>query len=110
MNTENIKNEAKKYSEENAWFPGERYYESDIREMEGSFEEAFMEGAKFRINSVWNNAREKVPDNFIPVLVERENFSFSVNMVGGNMKSCPSSWIRWAYIKDLLPERKEETK
>lgn len=110
MNTENIRNEAKRYSEENAWRPGETCCESDIRGMERSFEEAFMEGAMFGINSVWNNAREKVPDNFIPVLVERKNSSFSVNMVGGNMKSCPSSWIRWAYILDLLPERKEETR
>lgn len=81
MNTENIKIEAKRCYEENAWFPGENYCESYIREMERSFEEAFMEGAKFRINSVWNNAREKVPDNFIPVLVERKNSSFSVNMI-----------------------------
>lgn len=109
MNTEVIKNEARKYSEENAWCPGEDYYESDIWKMEKSFEEAFIEGARLRMNSVWNNAREKVPDNFIPILVERKNFSFSVNMVGGNMKSCPSDWVRWVYILDLLPERKEET-
>lgn len=109
MNTEVIKNEARKYSEENAWYPGEDCYESDIWEMEKSFEEAFMEGARFRMNSVWNNAREKVPDNFIPMLVERKSNLFSVNMVGGNMESCPSDWVRWAYIIDLLPERTGET-
>lgn len=64
---------------------------------------------KWRINSVWHDARKDVPKEFIPILVERDDFTFSVNMVGGNMTSCPLHWVHWAYVIDLLPERKEET-
>ena len=71
---------------------------------------AFISGAQWRINSVWHDARKDVPKEFIPILVERDDFTFSVNMVGGNMTSCPLHWVHWAYVIDLLPERKEETK
>ena len=71
---------------------------------------AFMDGAQWRINSVWHDARKDIPEEFIPILVERDDFTFSVNMVGGNMASCPLHWVRWAYVSDLLPERKEVTK
>lgn len=72
--------------------------------------EGFEIGAQWRINSVWHDARKDVPQEFIPILVERDDFTFSVNMVGGNMTSCPLHWVHWAYVIDLLPERKEETK
>ena len=73
------------------------------------YSRGFTEGAQWRINSVWHNARKDVPKEFIPILVERDDFTFSVNMVGGNMTSCPLHWVHWAYVIDLLPERKEET-
>ena len=68
----------------------------------GTFQRGFAAGAEWRINSVWHDARKD-----IPILVERDDFTFSVNMVGGNMTSCPLHWVRWAYVIDLLPERKE---
>lgn len=70
--------------------------------------EACERGAKWRINSVWHDARKDVPEKFISILVERDDFTFSVNMVCGNMTSCPLHWVHWAYVIDLLPERKEE--
>ena len=76
----------------------------------GTFQRGFVAGAQWRINSVWHDARKDVPKEFIPILVERDDFTFSVNMVGGNMTSCPLHWVHWAYVIDLLPERKEETK
>ena len=69
--------------------------------------DVFVAGAEWRINSVWHDARKDVPEEFIPILVERDDFTFSVNMVGGYMTSCPLHWVRWAYVIDLLPERKE---
>ena len=75
----------------------------------GTFQRGFAAGAQWRINSVWHDARKDIPEEFIPILVERDDFTFSVNMVGGNMASCPLHWVRWAYVIDLLPERKEET-
>lgn len=74
------------------------------------YEQGFKDGANWRINSIWHDARKEVPEEFTPILVNRDDFTFSVNMVGGNMTSCPLHWVHWAYINDLLPERKEETK
>lgn len=65
-------------------------------------EQAVLDGRK-------TQTRRIVPKEFIPILVERDDFTFSVNMVGGNMTSCPLHWVHWAYVIDLLPERKEET-
>lgn len=75
----------------------------------GTFQRGFVAGAEWRINSVWHDARKDVPEGFIPVFVERDDFTFSMNMVGLNTTSCPLHWVRWAYIIDLLPERKEVT-
>ena len=107
MMVEQIEKTAMEYAVENSWYPGETSYESDIKEMEESFADAFKAGSQWRINSVWHDARKDVPEEFIPILVERDDFTFSVNMVGGNMASCPLHWVRWAYVIDLLPERKE---
>ena len=85
-------------------------YPWGIKDIQSDFIiEAFSKGAQWRINSVWHDARKDVPKEFIPILVERDDFTFSVNMVGGNMTSCPLHWVHWAYVIDLLPERKEET-
>ena len=71
---------------------------------------AFSDGAHWRINSVWHEANKEIPIPFRPILVEHDDGRFSVNMVGGNMKSCPLAWARWAYIDDLLPYGKEDNK
>lgn len=64
--------------------------------------------AQWRINAVWHDARKEVPEKCKPVLTERSKSGiFSVNVSAG-MESYPLSWARWAYIDDLLPERKEE--
>ena len=59
--------------------------------------------------AVWHDARKEVPEKCKPVLTELKAGIFYVNVSAG-MESCPLSWARWAYIDDLLPERKEETK
>ena len=86
----------------------EREYETSVVDRD-YLHKGFYHGAQWRINSVWHDARKDVPKEFIPILVERDDFTFSVNMVGGNMTSCPLHWVHWAYVIDLLPERKEET-
>lgn len=70
----------------------------------------FYHGAHWRINSVWHEANKEIPIPFRPILVEHDDGRFSVNMVGGNMKSCPLAWARWAYIDDLLPYGREDNK
>ena len=68
----------------------------------------FEDGARWRIDSAWHEANKEIPIPFRHILVEHDDGRFSVNMVGGNMKSCPLAWARWAYIDDLLPEERKE--
>ena len=68
----------------------------------------FMHGAQWRINSVWHDASEK-PNGNNKCLVElripgRRNPTYKLWTWGWE-----NSFVtRWAYIDDLLPERKED--
>lgn len=70
---------------------------------------AFMDGAQWRINSAWHDASEK-PNGNNKCLVElripgRRNPTYKLWTLGWE-----NSFVtRWAYIDDLLPDRKEET-
>ena len=101
MNREQIEKAADNYSVEimPAYSDGyfERYQIAD----------AFESGADWRISSVWHNARVEVPDRFRFILVEKDEEMFTLIIINGKMSSCPMFWVRWAYISDLLPERKE---
>ena len=76
------------------------------------FEEAvkyangFMVGAEWRINSVWHDAKTDVPEAHFPVLVEDYLGDSEVSMLAPK-EECPKSWVRWAYIDDLLPKEEE---
>ena len=67
--------------------------------------DGFISGAQWRINSVWHNMNEK-PNGMFVILADfgQEEYSLGINLEG--MESAK----RWAYVSDLLPERKEETK
>lgn len=65
-----------------------------------SIADAFERGAHWRINSVWHEANKEIPIPFSPILVEHDDGRFSVNMVGGNMKSCHD-------CRELTAEEKE---
>ena len=74
----------------------------------------FIEGAQWRINSVWHNLPNDLP--------KKENTWILLELIlEGQLVYLPVEWVndgeeiskqvtRWAYIDDLLPERKEETK
>lgn len=72
---------------------------------------AFMDGAQWRINSVWHNASEKPNKNQLVLFECRKTYGkgYSVNF-GENYELMKNVIVRWAYIIDLLPERKEVTK
>lgn len=75
------------------------------------FNEGFFVGAQWRINSVWHDASEK-PDKNQPVVFECKKTygkGYSVNF-GENYGLLKNVLLSWAYMKDLIPERKEETK
>lgn len=71
----------------------------------------FIEGAQWRINSVWHDASEKPDKNQLVVFECRKPYGrgYSVNF-GENYDLMKNVVLRWAYVIDLLPERKEKTK
>lgn len=87
----------------------------------GTFQRGFIAGAQWRINSVWHDASE-VPEANKRVLVCFENVigeyvyyrirAFKPNVLKNwNMGNFSlDKVLYWAYLDDLLPERKEETK
>lgn len=69
----------------------------------------FIEGAQWRINAVWYNASEKPNKNQLVLFECRRTYGkgYSMNF-GENYELMKNVIVRWAYIIDLLPERKEE--
>ena len=66
---------------------------------------------KWRINSVWHDASEKPDKNQLVVFECRKTYGrgYSVNF-GENYDLMKNVLLGWAYVIDLLPERKEKTK
>lgn len=90
-------------------------YKRKIEGMEGNFynnislesvARAFREGASWRINSVWHDAKTDVPEAHFPVLVEDYLGDSEVSMLAPK-EECPKNWVRWAYIGDLLPKEED---
>lgn len=79
------------------------------------FNEGFIDGAQWRINSVWHDASEKPK---FKGKVEKEMFMLFCNSKKyGLMLISQDEWDdfvergmfhKWAYVDDLLPERKED--
>ena len=114
MTREQIEKAAMRYAVGNSWYPGETSYKSDIKAMEESFADAFKAGAQWRINVVWHDINEEPKEHKL-VLLEDDfcgEFDYSVwetpfpNWKESIVHSSPK---RWAYISDILPERKEKT-
>ena len=87
-------------------------FRSDIHPSQQG-EALFIEGAEWRINSVWHDVSEK-PENERYILVDKVYRAQAVWK-----QHVDDDWLndvnhfgitRWAYVSDLLPERKEETK
>ena len=75
--------------------------------------EGFIAGANWRINSVWHDVNEEPIINK-PFLIEQEEEWFEVDCLYKKLRwdvYVGENYVRrWAYIEDLLPDRKEETK
>lgn len=74
---------------------------------------AFMDGAQWRINSVWHDLPNDLPQKentwiLLELILEGQLVYLPVEWVNDG-EGAPKQAIRWAYIDDLLPERKEET-
>lgn len=79
---------------------------------------AFMDGAQWRINSVWHNADEEPEQLDKTILVELdeigiEGYIYDTWEAGDykyilQRKKLYSKATRWAYIEDLITSRKED--
>lgn len=77
----------------------------------------FKDGARWRINEAWHVTFE-MPERNRDFLYESAREWFGINNISKMAKEVhPEGWdrfveafdvIRWAYISDLIPERKEE--
>ena len=112
MTREQIEKAAKEYADSIVQFDERKTYSR----------EDFTAGAQWHINSVWHDASE-APEADKPVLVLFENVigryvyyelkSFKPIVIKNWEKNreciALERVLYWAYIDDLLPERKEET-
>lgn len=70
----------------------------------------FLDGARWRIENAWHDASKR-PDENKGTIIERSNGRISFHEKGYdgpwkyNVKAF--GFVRWAYIDDLLPDRKE---
>lgn len=109
MKREDIKNAALDFSKRKY---GEEYFYPMAKTQACYW--GFVNGAEWRIKSVWHNLPNDLPG--------KENTWILLELVfEGRLVYLPVEWVndgegapyqatRWAYIDDLLPERKEETK
>ncbi|WP_287677643.1 hypothetical protein [Bacteroides sp.] len=107
MKKEDIEKAAGKYAEENSWYPGETSYESDIIAIEESFADAFKAGVKWRINSVWHDVDNELPE-YNRHVVNEDWFDFTAKDEK-DLKRIMNQYPfkRWAYVDDLKPNMEE---
>ena len=74
------------------------------------YEQGFIEGAKWRINSVWHDINEMPEDGRIIVLLGKYGIML---IYGPNMMYYKESviadggFLKWAYKEDLIPNTEE---
>ena len=92
-------------------------YPWGIKDIQSDFIESFIKGAQWRINSVWHNSDEE-PEERKVILVEYR-FMTSDGEIEVRREVVESlddlsdiycDVLNWAYLEELLPERKEESK
>lgn len=68
----------------------------------------FMEGANWRINSVWHNANETPDtDKGDLLVIVKDAFGEDVYVRQNAYYVLKYSCVKWAYIKDLIPNTEE---
>lgn len=72
------------------------------------FNEGFLVGARWRIDTVWHDMN--IMPNFKCLQILMEHKSGSVHFMDNliyTWEELKKYYVRWAYIADLLPDRKE---
>ena len=107
MTREQIEKEARGYISD--VYAGDGYFLPDYEE---EVRDGFIAGAQWRINSAWHSTDE-LPQHsgYLAVLMGNgltEVIHYTVGV--GFHEMSLKGYTLWAYVSDLLPERKEETK
>lgn len=91
-------------------------FRSDIHPSQQG-EALFIEGAEWRINSVWHDVSERPkfpgePEAVKFLLLENngECDRYLIGKYGWDAVMGMAKFVKWAYLEDLRPEIKEETK
>lgn len=71
------------------------------------YEQGFKDGANWRINSVWHDARTEIPQENRFILVIHDDDNCTVRKLRGEISYCLLTWVRWAYIEDLIPNKED---
>lgn len=74
----------------------------------GELEKGFIDGARWRIAAVWHDASESPHTGDRIIVIDDDGHIVDVGYFGNSDRIMDGH--RWAYIDDLLPERKEEAK
>lgn len=83
--------------------------DSQVREL---LCKAFVEGAQWHINAVWHGASEIPQHSGLLIAIFKDGKALICGPNNSNWETTVKIFhiVKWAYIDDLLPERKEETK
>lgn len=93
MNKETIEKAARDYAEQ--------FYPCSWDKIEG-----FKQGAQWRIDSVWHDAKKGKPNGMSVILIDFANDAGEEYGLGVSSEDLVGA-KRWAYISDLIPDRKE---
>lgn len=99
----------------------EEYVENgDLRGFRGSYRLGFIAGADWRINSVWHDVEESPKQGSLIAVFDGKDMHLwraedMVNVINGirvvsmTVKECfiRQHIIKWAYIKDLIPNKED---
>lgn len=107
MDRETIEKTAKEYAQ--GKYGGDNAKQYAIAKIHAG-RDGFMAGADWRINSAWHEVNEEPIINK-PFLIEKEEEQFEVDCLYKKLRwdvyVLENYVTRWAYIADLIPERKE---
>lgn len=70
-----------------------------------SFANGFVEGAEWRINSVWHDASELPNEKKRYIVLLKINDKIRPILWTGAYRKGDSRVVQWAYIEDLLPTK-----
>lgn len=112
MKIETIEKAAKEYAKDK--YGGKNAKEWAIAQIHAG-RDGFIEGAQWRISSVWHGMDHVAnPDLLLLVRLEEDEYELAFWPKLDGSGDFPTftfdRWKEWAYVKNLLPERKEEKK